>query len=96
MLELGRSDMIIYHMAGIYSVLNDEEKAYYWLNEYVKDDGWVGMEVSTIDYFIKFDPLFDKIREDEQFQRIVSQMTETREGYKQEVLDFMVRNEIVF
>jgi TolB-like protein/Flp pilus assembly protein TadD len=55
-----------YDLAGIYAFLGNKEEAYKWLREYEK----IGFS-SGIHEYIKVDPLFDNLRNDEEFKEIV-------------------------
>jgi tetratricopeptide (TPR) repeat protein len=59
-----------YDLAGVYAFLGDKEKAYQYLNEVDKKNifplFWVNLA--------KHDPLFDNIRDEEQFQKIIQNM----------------------
>jgi len=56
-----------YDLAGIYVFLKDKEKAYNYLNEFEKKDFYPLWMVN----FIKRDPLFDSIRDEDKFKMIV-------------------------
>jgi tetratricopeptide (TPR) repeat protein len=55
-----------YDLAGVYAFLGNKEEAYKWLREYEK----LGFS-SGIHEYIKVDPLFDNLRNDEEFKEIV-------------------------
>jgi TolB-like protein/Flp pilus assembly protein TadD len=55
-----------YDLAGVYAFLGNREEAYRWLREYEK----LGFS-SGIQEYIKVDPLFDNLRNDEEFKEIV-------------------------
>ena len=55
-----------YDLAGVYAFLGDKEEAYKWLREYAK----LGFVDGTHES-IKFDPLFDNLRNEDEFKEIV-------------------------
>ncbi|KPK83430.1 MAG: hypothetical protein AMS27_12950 [Bacteroides sp. SM23_62_1] len=55
-----------YDLAGVYAFLGNKEEAYRWLREYEK----IGFSTGLHEY-IKVDPLFDNLRNDEEFKEIV-------------------------
>jgi hypothetical protein len=55
-----------YDLAGVYAFLGNKEEAYKWLREYEK----IGFS-SGVHEYIKVDPLFDNLRNDEEFKEIV-------------------------
>jgi TolB-like protein/Flp pilus assembly protein TadD len=55
-----------YDLAGVYAFLGNKEEAYKWLREYEK----LGFREGIHEY-IKVDPLFDNLRNDEEFKEIV-------------------------
>jgi TolB-like protein len=57
-----------YDLAGVYATLSNKEEAYKWLREYEK----LGFRDGMHEY-IKVDPLFDNLRDDEEFKEIVKQ-----------------------
>jgi tetratricopeptide (TPR) repeat protein len=60
-----------YDLAGVYAFLGNKEEAYKWLREYEKLGFTAG-----IHEFIKVDPLFDNLRNDEEFKEIVKRANE--------------------
>jgi TolB-like protein/Flp pilus assembly protein TadD len=60
-----------YDLAGVYAFLGNKEEAYKWLREYEKN----GFS-SGIHEYIKVDPLFDNLRNDEEFKEIVKRANE--------------------
>ena len=60
-----------YDLAGVYAVLGKKEEAIRWLREYEK----LGFTSGMHDH-IKTDPLFDNLRNDEEFKEIVLRATE--------------------
>ncbi len=59
-----------YDLAAVYAFLGDKEKAYQYLNEVNKKQTYSLWWVT----YIKHDPLFDNIREEERFQKILQNM----------------------
>lgn len=59
-----------YNAAASYAVLGEKEKAYKYLNEFNKKK----VHATTWLLFIKRDPFFDNIRNEERFQNIVNDM----------------------
>jgi hypothetical protein len=55
----------MYDLAGIYSFLEEPDSAFYWLNEFDKDD--LGSKLRSIETFILVDPQFDNIRGNPRF-----------------------------
>ena len=55
-----------YDLAGVYAFLGNKEEAYKWLMEYEK----LGFREGIHEY-IKVDPLFDNLRNDQEFKEIV-------------------------
>jgi len=64
--SLSRSNAAIYDLAGTYAFLGEKEKAYKYLDEFERSSNfslwWI--------LWMKYDPLFNKIREEERFQKI--------------------------
>ena len=55
-----------YDLAAAHSFLLKKDKAIYWLNRIFEDGSWFDY------YYMSVDPLFDPIREDERFQKIMT------------------------
>jgi len=62
-----------YDLASVYAVLGNREEALKWLREYEK----MGFTNGTHEY-IKIDPLFDNLRDDEEFKEIVKRANEEK------------------
>lgn len=56
-----------YELAGNNAFLGNKEKAYEWLEEF-NTTGWKWGSI----HFIQVDPLFDNLREDERFQKMIN------------------------
>jgi len=73
-IKLGRDIAIwkaaYYDLAGVYAFLGDKKKAYQYLDEFNTMNFYQLWWVSLA----KHDPLFNKIREEEQFQKILQNM----------------------
>ncbi len=66
-----------YDLAGVYAFLGNKEEAYKWLREYEK----LGFIVGTHEY-IKFDPLMDNLRNDDEFKEIVIRANDKAAEYR--------------
>lgn len=55
-----------YDLAGIYSFLNEKEKAFYWMGKFDEKIGW--FETPGLTSFVQFDYQFDNIRDEQQFK----------------------------
>lgn len=62
-----------YDLASIYAILGNMEEALHWLREYEK----LGFTNGTHEY-IKVDPLFDNLRDNEEFKKIVKRANEEK------------------
>ena len=54
-----------YDLTAAHAFLMKKDKSIYWLNRIFKDGSWFDY------YYMNVDPLFDSIREDERFQKIM-------------------------
>ena len=71
----------MYDLAGIYSFLEEPDSAFYWLNEFDKQDGW--FKTPSLETFLLVDPQFDNIRGKPRLQEILLKVNER----KQEIRD---------
>jgi hypothetical protein len=66
---------IYYNLAGVYSFLGNKTEALKWLRKQ-EEEGFTIEDIPgflyTYEDFIEYDPLFDKIRSEDEFKRIVS------------------------
>ena len=69
-IESGRyySNFLLYDLATVYAFNGEKEKAYLWLNEFNKIDKMPRWIIGLI----KYDPLFNSIREESEFKEIVA------------------------
>ena len=75
----GNSDAA-YDLAGVYAVLGNKEEAYRWLREYEKTGLGAGLHE-----YIKFDPLFDNLRNDGEFKEIVKRVNDKAAEIREEI-----------
>ena len=93
LIELERADMgHIYDLAGIYSFLGQKEKAFYWMERFEKENGW--LRFGGLNSFSQFDPQFDNIRNEKQFKDWVSRGEKELEGVRKEVSEYLASEEI--
>jgi TolB-like protein len=59
-----------YDLAATYAFLGEKDKAYKYLDEFVKTKTLLKFMIIAL----KYDPLFDKIRNEQRFQRIIQQI----------------------
>jgi TolB-like protein/Flp pilus assembly protein TadD len=78
-----------YDLAGVYAFLGNREEAYRWLREYEK----LGFS-SGIQEYIKVDPLFDNLRNDEEFKEIVKRANDKAAEIRAEIREMEERGEI--
>jgi tetratricopeptide (TPR) repeat protein len=80
-----------YDLAGVYAFLGDKEKAYQYLDEFDKKDRfslwWV--------VFARYDPLFDSIREEESFQKILQNMESKYQAEHERVRKWLEENNML-
>jgi tetratricopeptide (TPR) repeat protein len=69
-----------YDLAGVYALLGMKEEAIRWLTEYERLGFIAGMHE-----YIKTDPLFDNLRNDEEFKEIVSRANEKAAALRAEL-----------
>jgi hypothetical protein len=69
-----------YDLAGVYAVLGQKEKAYRYLRSF-DQSGWPWGSV----YLIRHDPLFDSLREDAEFKKMVQQALREKEKQRREI-----------
>jgi TolB-like protein/lipopolysaccharide biosynthesis regulator YciM len=90
--ELERADLgHIYDLAGIYSFLGQKEKAFYWMERFEKENGWLSHGSLTL--FVKNDPQFDAIRHEKQFKDWVSRGEKKLEGIRKEIREYLASEE---
>jgi TolB-like protein len=78
-----------YDLAGVYAVIGNKEEAYRWLREYEKTGFGYGLHE-----FIKFDPLFDNLRNDEEFKEIVRRVNDKAAEIRAEIREMEEKGEI--
>jgi len=71
---------IFYDNAGIYSFLGKKKLAYKYLRKFDKSGRWQYRV-----YFIQLDPLFDNIRDDEEFKTIINKELEENRKIREEI-----------
>ena len=76
-----------YDLAGIYAFLGDREKAYYWLEKFEEENGW--LKYGSLESFIQFDFQFDSIRKEERFKDILERGVKQKEVVRKEIRDYM-------
>ncbi|RQW03170.1 MAG: tetratricopeptide repeat protein [Calditrichaeota bacterium] len=71
-----------YDLAGVYAFLGNREEAYRWLREYEK------LYLPDLLYtYIKVDPLFDSLRNDEEFREIIRRVDSRVEKIREKIRD---------
>lgn len=78
-----------YDLAGVYAVLGNKEEAYRWLRENEKTGFGAGLHE-----FIKYDPLFDNLRNDEEFKEIVKRANDKAAEIRAKINRLEERGEI--
>ena len=78
-----------YDLAGVYAVLGNKEEAYRWLTEYEKTGFGGGLHE-----FLKFDPLFDNLRNDKEFKEIVKRVNDKAAEIREEIREMEEKGEI--
>ena len=71
---------IFYENAGIYSFLGKKKLAYKYLEKFDETNRWEDKI-----YFIQMDPLFDNIRDDEEFKTIINKELEENRKIREEI-----------
>ena len=92
-IELSRMGYIntYYDMAGIYAFLGDFEKAYYWLDRFEKENGWI--KYGTLESFIHYDFQFDNIRSDQRFKDITIRGAKKLDSIRTRVREYLATEE---
>ena len=82
-----RRFVALYDLAGIHSFLGNRDSSYYYLDLFEKNTGWKtdGYLVS----YLKFDGLFDNIRNEERFQEMVERARKEQEVIQQQVRELL-------
>ena len=79
-----------YELAGVYAFLGDKEKAYQQLDQYNTYRFYRRGEIENI----KIDPLFDPIREEERFQKIIENIEVNFRGDQERLRAWLEENDI--
>ncbi len=69
-------------LAGIYAFLVEKEKAFYWLDEFNKWNGWYKMGLL---FYIKRNLQFDNLRSEQRFQNKITKVEQKMEEYRQQI-----------
>lgn len=72
---------IYYNLAGIHAFLGDKPEALKWLNKQAEVGFTIRGDLGFLhayENFIQYDPLFDSIRDEDEFRRIVSEAQEKK------------------
>ncbi len=92
LIQLGQGDVgLIYDLVGIYSFLGQNEKAYFWMEKFDQDNGW--LKFAGLNSFVQFDTQFDNIRSEKQFKNWVSRGEKQLEKIRKEVRDYLSSEE---
>ena len=78
-----------FDLAGVYAFLGNKEEAYKWLREYAS----LGFMAGTHED-IKFDPLFDNLRNDEEFKEIVKRANDKADEMRARIDEMEERGEL--
>ena len=76
--------------AGIFSFLGEKEKAYEYLEKFEQSLSWPWGSV----YYIQVDPLFDNIRDDEEFKFILNRALEEKARIREEIAQLEASGEL--
>ncbi len=92
LIELGREDLgLVYDLAGIYSFKGEKEKAFIWMKRFEKEHGW--LRYSGLNLLVRFDPQFDNLRDEQQFNDWVHRGEIQLETEKRKVRDYLASEE---
>ena len=69
-----------YDLAGCYAFMGESDSAYHYLHGFLENRNYFG---SNWNYWISFDPMFNKIRNETSFQNIIEEM-KAKDQYEQE------------
>jgi tetratricopeptide (TPR) repeat protein len=80
-----------YDLAGVYAFTGDKEKAYQYLNEFSTRESFPLWWVSLF----KDDPLFDSIRDEPEFQQILSDVESKYQAEHERVRQWLEENDML-
>lgn len=84
---------VFYDLAGSYAFLGDKENAYYWLEKFIREEGW--LKQGDLETFILYDISFDNLRNDQRFKNIVEEGKLEKARIRNEVKAYMKQLELL-
>jgi hypothetical protein len=81
-----------YDLAGCYAFLGEKDSAYHYIEEFLVNLNYFG---SRWHYWISYDPMFNKIRDERRFQDIVDEMRKKDQVEQQRVKMWLKDNNMV-
>lgn len=85
-----RMDQILYNSAAICAFLGEKERAYDYLRRF---DGSL-IRWDSLIYRVQFDPMFDNLREDEEFKSIINEVQGEHKRIREELARVEARGEL--
>ncbi len=77
----------IYDVAGIYSFIGEKDSCYHWLSKLEYAESW--LREGWMTSFINYDPLFDNIRNEERFEKILARAYRQQGAAQQSVRELL-------